>query len=158
MYFHVLLPPKRKDTSAKPARSTRRATTEATAGVHIRAQTHEKLPVLMMIAWKTAESTKTMAKYMPNPRRAWSRAGEVGCKEALAAVTSGLLFRGTQCFTVSQIRGYVYSLKLKLHWTPPGGAREFALIGKRVASIHEVRGRVFSEVGLNPRDFFIELV
>jgi hypothetical protein len=32
-------------------------------------------------------------------------------------------------------------LKLKLHWTPPGGAREFALIGKRVASIHEVRGR-----------------
>src|SRR5829696_1408775 len=71
--FHPRRPPRRNDTSAKPSRSTRRATTEATAGVHIRAQHHDELPVLLMITWNTAESGTRTAKYMASPRRARSR-------------------------------------------------------------------------------------
>src|SRR5215204_5510985 len=70
--FHPRCPPRRNDTSAKPSRSTRRATTEATAGVHIRAQNHDKL-ALIMITWNTAESGTRTAKYMARPRRARSR-------------------------------------------------------------------------------------
>src|SRR5919112_2492756 len=82
MAFHPRRPPRRNDTSAKPSRSTRRATTEATAGDHIRAQIHDELPVLMMIAWKTAVSGTRTAKYMARPRRARSRVSPSAASDA----------------------------------------------------------------------------
>src|SRR5438105_273801 len=67
--FHPRRPPIRNDTSAKPSRSTKRATTEAAAGVHMRAQTHDELP-LIISASNPADSGTRTAKYMASPRRA----------------------------------------------------------------------------------------
>jgi hypothetical protein len=72
MAFHPRLPPMRNDTSVKPSRRTRRATIEAAAGIHIRAQNHDKLPRIMSVS-NTVESGIRMAKYMASPQRAWSR-------------------------------------------------------------------------------------
>src|SRR5437764_5587392 len=69
--FHPLGPPIRNDTSAKPSRSNKRATTEAVAGVHIRAQTHDTLPLIMR-ASNTADNGTRTEKYMISPRRARS--------------------------------------------------------------------------------------
>src|SRR3954463_6935887 len=68
---HPRRPPMRNDTSAKPSRSNKRATTEAAAGVHMRAHTHDKLP-LIMSASNTADNGPRTAKYMIAPRRARS--------------------------------------------------------------------------------------
>src|SRR5258707_6658008 len=64
--------PRRNDTSLNPSRSTRRATRDAAAGVHISPQTHEELP-LIINASNTAESGTRTAKYMVRPRRARRR-------------------------------------------------------------------------------------
>src|SRR5262245_35417776 len=80
--FHPRRPPRRNDTSANASRSIRRATTEAAAGIHIRAQTDDEEPVIMS-ASNTAESGTRTAKYTASPRRARRRvspsaAGDAG--------------------------------------------------------------------------------
>lgn len=64
-------PPRRNDTSAKPSRRIRRATTDAAPGVHISAQTHAELPPTIMSISNAAENGTSTAKYMASPRRAW---------------------------------------------------------------------------------------
>src|SRR5437764_764222 len=68
---HPRRAPMRNDTSAKPSRSNKRATTEAVAGVHIRARTHDTLPLIMR-ASNTADNGPRTEKYMISPRRARS--------------------------------------------------------------------------------------
>jgi hypothetical protein len=60
----VRSPPKRKDTSEKPSRTTRRATTEATAGVHISGMMRVSTVAgfIQMYASTLPDSTMTMAK------------------------------------------------------------------------------------------------
>jgi len=73
VYFHVRRPPKRKDTSAKPSRSTRRATTEASAGANIRGKIHKGLRVTIITTSKIPVIRTTAARNIANPRRAWRR-------------------------------------------------------------------------------------
>src|SRR5918993_5878531 len=152
MAFHPRRPPRRNDTSAKPSRSTSRATTEATAGDHIRAQIHDISPVMMTIASNTAVSGTRRAKYMASPRRAALRRS--GGESVAASGMINSLFDGAQarCEAPPPLCTYSVTMTEVGRWAHDTyvlfitnlAKTQAGLYGRWVASIHRAAEKAHS--------------